>query len=106
MRKAGVIDPTMDNLRLAYERTTLAWTRTALSFIGFGFTIDKFLENHGGRRVGLTMIAIGLLSMLLFVFEVRRFHKAHPEMPRSLSGFVAAMVGVLGIVALVVAIAN
>ena len=100
------LDPTADNLRLAYERTTLSWTRTALSFIGFGFTIDKFLENKGGRPIGITMIAIGLLSLLLFVVELRQFHKAHPEMPRSLAGFVAGMMGILGIVAFIVALAT
>ena len=30
--------------RLAIERTLLAWVRTAISLIGFGFTIVQFFE--------------------------------------------------------------
>ena len=32
----------MDRTRLAYERTLMAWVRTATSLISFGFTIYKF----------------------------------------------------------------
>jgi putative membrane protein len=33
----------LDRTRMAAERTLMAWVRTALSMIGFGFTIYKFL---------------------------------------------------------------
>ena len=60
--------------RLALERTYLAWLRTAVSLIGFGFTIVQFFERlqHmptlGGRTMrpqeprdlGLALIATGL----------------------------------------------
>ncbi|MBV8066688.1 MAG: DUF202 domain-containing protein [Candidatus Eremiobacteraeota bacterium] len=105
----------LENLRLSYERTALAWVRTALALIGFGFTIDKLFEAHSrgqaaGRFVspqviGITMIAFGLIALGLFVYELRQFHKKYPQMPRSIAGFVAALIGILGVMALVFAIA-
>ena len=56
---------------LAYERTLMAWTRTATSLISFGFTIYKFFQYmRDGRATppverwldprGVTMVMIGL----------------------------------------------
>ncbi len=73
---------------LSFERTLMAWLRTALSMIGFGFTLAKFFqylaEQRGGAvvgrfgstwasdTVGLTMIAIGTVSLVLAVFQHHR----------------------------------
>ena len=107
-------DLNVDNLRLAYERTALAWTRTSLALIGFGFTIDKFFEGLRPRSetpfpinpqtLGITMIGFGLLSLALAVYELRQFRKNYPETPRSTAGFVAAMIAVLGFMALAAAV--
>lgn len=103
----------LEALRLAYERTALAWIRTALALIGFGFTIDKLFEAQPrpgrGRLlepqvIGITMIAFGLIALILFVVELRRFHKEYPDMPRSIAGFLAALIGILGVMALIFAI--
>ncbi|MGA8574332.1 MAG: DUF202 domain-containing protein [Candidatus Cybelea sp.] len=112
----NAIDAAIDNVRLAYERTTLAWVRTALTLISFGFTIDKFFEGRprktglGGfvspQAVGVTMIAFGLIALFLFLLELRRFHRRHPEAPRSTAGYVAGMIAVLGIMALVSTLAS
>lgn len=105
------MDTALDATRLAYERTTLAWVRTSLTLISFGFTIDKFFEGRARRpglahfvsaqTIGVTMIAFGLIALFLFLLELRRFHGRHPEAPRSMAGYVAAMIAVLGIMALV-----
>ena len=111
------VDPTLENLRLAYERTILAYVRTALALIGFGFTIAKFfeaLEGRGGtppplvhpRTVGLTMIGMGLFSLVLAVLQLRQGRRIYPEAPRSVAGMLAFTIAVLGILALIVAIAR
>jgi putative membrane protein len=108
-----IIDTGLEALRLAYERTALAWTRTALSLIGFGFGIDKLFESisHGPatfwlrpQTIGITMIACGLFAVVLFTVEVRQFHKSHPDMPRSMAAFTAIMAAVVGVLALAAAI--
>ncbi|MBV8344466.1 MAG: DUF202 domain-containing protein [Candidatus Eremiobacteraeota bacterium] len=109
-----ISDDSLDNLRLAYERTALAWMRTSLALIGFGFAIDKFFEGRGSRAggafvlsprfVGITMIAFGLIALVLFTIELRQFRKRYPAVPRSMAGFVAAMMAVLGILALLAAL--
>ena len=66
----------------ANERTYLAWMRTALALIAFGFVLERFdlllktflksLNNDQqlhlsplGREAGMAMIVLGLLLMLL-----------------------------------------
>ncbi|MBO9539063.1 DUF202 domain-containing protein [bacterium] len=64
---------------LAAERTYLAWVRTSLSMMGFGFSIYKFFQYlreaeglghlHAPRNLGLTLIALGTLSLLAAAFQ-------------------------------------
>ncbi len=71
--------------RMAAERTRLAWVRSAVSMIGFGFTIVKFFEKlnetegiaeaarpHAARYLGLALIAAGVVSLLISVWQYRR----------------------------------
>ena len=102
-------------LRLAYERTILAWVRTALSMIGFGFTIAKFFDYLGTRpdtpapflgaqAVGMTMIGIGLISTVFALVQIREVRSAYPGTPRSQAAILAAIVCVLGIAAMIGAV--
>jgi putative membrane protein len=60
---------------LAADRTLMAWIRTALSMMSFGFTIYKFLDAaaKGGalersdspQRVGLLLVGMGIAAMVL-----------------------------------------
>jgi putative membrane protein len=60
---------------MAADRTLMAWIRTSLSMLSFGFTIYKFLEEAAGskrlahpespQQVGLFLVALGIASMLL-----------------------------------------
>ena len=104
----------VDRTRLAHERTLMAWVRTAISLITFGFTIYKFFQIEGAgkqdRAISATefsvlMIVIGLVSLLMATLEHRRELNAlrveYPDMPRSLARVLAALISVLGILALV-----
>lgn len=60
----------------------MAWVRTALSMISFGFTIYKFLQgqlasgaaagNANPRTIGLFLVGLGTLSMLAGLIEYRQ----------------------------------
>jgi putative membrane protein len=64
--------------RLALERTLMAWVRTAIALIGFGFSIVEIFKRldamsgvapalHPGlpRYVGLTLIAAGVGALVI-----------------------------------------
>ncbi|MEP9360816.1 DUF202 domain-containing protein [Sphingomonas sp. KR3-1] len=60
---------------LAADRTLMAWIRTSLSMLSFGFTIYKFLQglaegkqiphSHSPRQVGLFLVGMGILAIVL-----------------------------------------
>lgn len=70
--------------RLATERTLLAWLRTSVALIGFGFTIVQFFERfsemkgvaeaarpHAPRYLGLMLIGTGIVALLISVWQYR-----------------------------------
>jgi len=70
--------------RLALERTMLAWVRTAVSLIGFGFAIVQFLDRFGqmagvaparfpnsARYLGLALIGSGVMVLIISIWEYR-----------------------------------
>jgi len=70
--------------RLSLERTMMSWVRTSVALIGFGFTIVQFFERlHGAegvapalrpqapRYLGLTLIAAGVLVLLVSIWQYR-----------------------------------
>ena len=70
--------------RLAVERTILAWIRTAVSLIAFGFTIVQFFERvqdmpgaspatfpNAPRYLGLALILAGIGSLIVSMWEYR-----------------------------------
>jgi putative membrane protein len=98
----------------AYERTMMAWIRTATSLITFGFSVYKFfqLEGYpigerkhliGPRQFALMLVSIGLVSLFLATFEYRRNIRtlgAEYTDKHSLAVLVAALMSILGFVAL------
>lgn len=105
-----------DRTRLAYQRTMLSWVRTGTSLITFGFAIYNFHRfatgNQTSNRIigphefALIMVVIGLVALLLAMFEYRRdireLRRQFPEIPRSpLPGAVAVLISVLGLMALI-----
>lgn len=70
--------------RLAVERTFMAWLRTAVALIGFGFTIVQFFERlahmagvppaavpHAPRYLGVSLIGIGVFALLVSAWQYR-----------------------------------
>ena len=67
--------------RAAAERTLMAWIRTSLALISFGFGIDQVIEaiNRSApstaspgqltRSVGLMFIAVGIYAIVMAIFE-------------------------------------
>jgi putative membrane protein len=110
----------VDRTRLAFERTLMAWIRTATSLITFGFSIYKFFQIEisssrplaphliGPREFSLLMIFIGMASLFLATLEHRSNLKVlnaqYPGGSRSLARVMAALVSILGLVALLAVI--
>jgi putative membrane protein len=108
------MDLGLDRTIMAADRTLMAWMRTALSMISFGFTIYKFLEGvrtteaqmrpEGPRNVGLSLIVVGVISLLLasiqYVRHMRRLGQPPLQIFGSLSLWIAAAIGVFGFLAL------
>ena len=71
---------------LAAERTLLAWLRTGLSLIAFGFLIarigvwlrlqDGAKELHGSRFMGALFATLGAIANLLALLRYLAFRKA------------------------------
>jgi putative membrane protein len=100
---------------MAQERTLMAWIRTSMSLITFGFTIYKFFEylaTSERRRepvlspwvIGMTMIVVGLISLALAWIQNRQQMKALEAdagpLPYSVAGIMAGFIAVLGALAL------
>ena len=70
--------------RLAVERTLMAYMRTAVSLIGFGFAIVQFFDRleqmpgvstarypDAARYLGLALIVCGIMAMVISVWDYR-----------------------------------
>jgi putative membrane protein len=107
-------DPAADKdprIRLAAERTLLAWIRTGLAMMGFGFVVARFglflrelaaIEKGSGRGVGLSLwlgtalVVLGVVVNLLAALEywrfLRRYQRGEPDrIPRWSLGLVSAI---------------
>lgn len=81
----------------AAERTLLAWNRTAVSLMGFGFLVERFglflhvvLHNnaepvHRGASlvIGVSLILVGVVMLLMSVRQYRKVLRTleAPELP-------------------------
>jgi putative membrane protein len=68
--------------RLSLERTLMAWVRTAVSLIGFGFTVVQFFNRmedmpgikpahfpEASRYMGLSLIFCGVLALAVSIWQ-------------------------------------
>ena len=104
-----------ERTRNSYENTMMSWIRTATSLITFGFSIYKFFQieasserqrNYliGPREFAIALVCIGLLSLVLATLEnrqnIRTLGAQYAGKQRSLSVLVAALISILGVLAL------
>ena len=101
---------------MASERTFMAWGRTALSFISFGFAIPKVLAqlepkqrllgDHGPQIFGITMVSLGVLILALSslqhgaMINRMKIQKQKSFSSTGLSFLVAAVLFLIGVLAL------
>src|SRR5436190_18730104 len=112
------LDP---RVRLAAERTMLAWIRTGLALMGFGFVVARFglflrelaevnRDVHPGgasQWIGVGLVLLGVVVNVVAAFEhvrlVRRLERGDPDpFPRWSLGVV--VLGVLALLGLVMAV--
>ena len=106
--------------REAAERTLMAWIRTALSLIGFGFGIGKLAEYlqgaglrtgfeppHSTLIFGASFIALGILGLLAAIVQHARVLKrlSQPDFAynamRPIAMTVATMLILIGVFGLI-----
>ncbi len=105
-----------ERTRNSYENTMMSWIRTATSLITFGFSIYKFFQMDaptqaepkrliGPREFAFILVSIGLLSLVLATLQhrqsIRVLGAQYAGQPSSLALLVAALISILGILALV-----
>jgi putative membrane protein len=104
-----------ERTRASYERTMMSWIRTSTSLITFGFTIYKFFQLErpespqpdrliGARGFAFLLVVIGLVTLVLATIEhrsnIRGLTALYAGRRRSLAVLLAALISLLGIVAL------
>ena len=104
---------------LAAERTLMAWIRTSISMIGFGFTLAKLFESLAASNVmirgpagkvwtavgvGMVLVSLGTFALVVAVFdhyrELKYLRAAGLEGRFSLTMAVASVLAILGVMAL------
>jgi len=102
----------LDRNKMAAERTLMAWIRTGLSMISFGFTIYKFLQvvqeqstiavlrPNAPRNVGLVLTGLGTFVVVIASVQhwsyVKNLRTDRPYRPWDLSFITACMIAILG----------
>jgi putative membrane protein len=111
---------TLDRNFMAAERTLMAWIRTSLSLISFGFTVGKFFDYLAAEKgrpvrgfivrilgpdgIGMALVALGTFALLFALIDhrgtLRRLQGEGLEKRRNVAAVVATILCFLGISAI------
>jgi putative membrane protein len=111
---------TLDRNFMAAERTLMAWIRTSLSLISFGFTVGKFFDYLAAEKgrpmrgfvvrmlgpdgIGMALVALGTFALLFALIDhrgtIKRLQGEGLEKRRTPTIFVATILCFLGISAI------
>lgn len=105
----------LERTYLSHDRNLLAWVRSAITLITFGFTIHHFFKDGqsgsigqiGPLEFGFAMILIGLAGLILSAFQylnsIRNLRLRYPQQPMGISYtlYLSALVCLLSIGGLV-----
>jgi putative membrane protein len=69
-RQSADVDP---NLLWAAERTLLAWVRTAVAMMGFGFLLARITVSQGARGAVLAGTALAILGGVVNIVATVRY---------------------------------
>ena len=105
---------------MASDRTLMAWIRTSLSLIGFGFTLAKVFQSlaeehifiRGPRgnvwtaeAIGMALLILGVFALVAAIFdhhrEVKQLRIAGLQRRFSLPAAVASVLAIVGSMGLV-----
>jgi putative membrane protein len=103
----------VDRTRFASERSLMAWLRTSLSMIAFGFTLYKFMQFMGDqskvatlrpnspRNLALGLIGIGTFALIAAIVQHRKYVRTlgviHASKTWDLAFIVACLLALLGL---------
>ena len=105
--------------RLAADRTLMAWIRTSVSMISFGFTIYKFfmylresdlisghIALHGPRNLGLALVGVGTFLLAIAIVEYLLYQRwlsreMQVKFPLSTALLAAVLISLIGVLALI-----
>ena len=104
---------------MAADRTLMAWIRTSVSMISFGFSIYKFfqyllesnltaghLQHNAPRNFGIVLVALGMLLLDLAIVEYFLFlrnlsRETGHKYPISTTLIAALILTIMGILVLI-----
>ena len=108
-----------ERTRLASDRTLMAWIRTSVSMITFGFSIYKFfqyiqesnviagkLPHYAPRNFGVALVGLGMVLQAMAVVEYYSFQRnlsreTGKKFPISLALVASILLSVIGILVLI-----
>lgn len=116
MEQSGTRQNTSDHL--ANERTLLAWVRTAIGIMAFGFVVVKFslfirqialvvgksltIPQYGySAPIGIALVAVGALSLL---FSLIRYHRIAKQIDSGTFRRSSSLLSIIVIIVLITAV--